>query len=167
LRDSKIDRAHTRLIARLDCIQSAGTALRWVREGTPLREPEHELYLKLSQLIERLDETNVDPKPATQLAEFGMSLLSSLGWGLELSNCVRCDTACPPGKAATLSPLRGGLVCQKCGGGLMHVPGPLRARLIDSSAGKLALLDEDAAVTLELVEQSLRSHVGEATMGKR
>lgn len=160
--DSKIESAHTRLIARLDCIQSAGTALRWVRQSTPTRTPEGDLYANLSDLLARLNDTTVEPSAKTQLAEFGLSLLSTLGWGLDLKGCVRCGTPCPREKSAVVSPLRGGLVCQKCGSGSLPLSAPLRQRLIDSSEGRHTLEDGDAELALELVEQCLMGHVGES-----
>ncbi|MGZ3418586.1 MAG: DNA repair protein RecO [Polyangiales bacterium] len=129
LRASTIDRARIALLdspARLD---AAGRASRWVRTLSPRRVPEPEVFASLENVLDRLQET-IDPSAA--LAAFGIELLETLGYGLELRGCARCAKARPEGKSAYVSGAAGGVLCESCRRGTTTnalLPGPLLDRV--------------------------------------
>jgi len=154
LRDATIATMHAALTSDLGRMDAAGRALSWVRTAAPPRTEEPAVWAALERLMDRLDAAE-PTNPHLVLAEEGLKLLAAFGWGLELGVCVRCGRPCEPGRAAMIDAERGGLVCRSCGGARFKLNGAARARL---AAG--TLLPEDVALTLDLVERALRTHVG-------
>lgn len=127
-------RAH--LVANLDAMDAAGTALRWARHLLPVRHVEPRAWETLVHLLDRLDEPAAPGLVAPAgvrglLAMAGLHLLSSVGYALELQRCVVCGRACPEGAPAFVDGPRGGLVCRACGGGGV-------ARLLEGRLRQLA-----------------------------
>jgi DNA repair protein RecO (recombination protein O) len=142
LRASSLATARTRLLDDATALERAGQATRWVRTLAPAREPEPALFAALERLLDVLPEGG-----EAALAEFGLSLLDTLGYGLELSQCARCGRPRPQGKAAIVRATSGGVLCEACRGGATPgdalLPGVLLDRL---AAGDVAsVLAEDAA----------------------
>jgi hypothetical protein len=88
-------------------------------------------------------------------------LIDALGWGLSFDRCVVCEKSCAPGRAAWMHPGRGGLVCQRCGGGQVLLDGATRGRLGRAAQGEWGVLEPgDVDAALELVEAALLTHAG-------
>lgn len=144
LTDATIERPRFRLIGWLEGLERAGRGLRWVRQALVRESPEPRVFAAADELLDVLDEPPGDDERARVaradrwLAGFGLELLTHAGFALELERCVVCERVAPPGRAAWLDPARGGLVCQRCGGGGLLVRGPVRAALSALSRGEWA-----------------------------
>ncbi len=161
LKEASISQPRTLLVSSLDRLQAAGRALNWVRQGAPQHTEERELFESLSQLLDRLNGPNEAQQEQQNLAEFGLFLLSALGFGLHLRQCVRCSKPCTPGQAAYVDARRGGLVCRSCGGAAKKLSGPQRERLALATEGTThVLVAEDVEPALDLVERALSAHLG-------
>lgn len=163
LRDVQLERPRFNLVSNWVALAIAGRALGWARRTTATRTPEPAIFDACRSLLDRLDGS----PPATMLAgeaslcEFGLQLLSLLGWQLELERCVRCSRRCPEDSPATLDPRHGGLVCRRCGGAKHLVSAELRRRMVEASRGTTSPLSSaDAAQVLEIVEDTLLAHTG-------
>lgn len=159
--DASLVRPRLGLSAKLELLEAAGHALRWVRKAAPPHEPEPELWLVLNELLDAL-ETAEAIDADRHLAAMGMRALSALGWGLDLSRCVRCGRDCAPGASAYVDPAQGGLCCRACGGGPILLRADRRARLLALEAGDAnegELQRDDARAVIELVEAAIAAHV--------
>jgi len=116
LRASSIDRARIGLLESPARLDAAGRASRWVRTLSPRRVPEPEVFAALERVLDRLQEP-IDPGAA--LAAFGIELLETLGYGLELRGCARCAKPRPEGKSAYVSGAAGGVLCESCRRGVI------------------------------------------------
>jgi DNA repair protein RecO (recombination protein O) len=161
LRSSSIATARCNLTADLDRMQTAGRALRWLRNALPQRTPEPETWIEINRLLDALDQPADSPSPSVLVAEFGITLIGSLGFALNLVQCVGCSRCCEPTRSAFVDVNRGGIVCRRCGSGGLLLPGSPRARLIAAASGtRGGMVDGDALVTLDLVDSVLRAHLG-------
>ncbi|AUX21065.1 DNA repair protein RecO [Sorangium cellulosum] len=158
LTEAAIERPRLRLAADLARLDAAGRALRWVREIAPAQTAEPAAWHELNRLLDRLDDLP-SASPQALLAEAGLRLLVAFGWGLELSQCVRCGRACDAAQAACVDPARGGLVCRACGGGPLVLRPEPRARLLAVMLGDAPEIpEEDVPLALDLVEGALTTH---------
>jgi DNA repair protein RecO (recombination protein O) len=163
LREASIDQARSGLTSSLEALEAAGRALKWLAQACVAKTPEPLAWSAISDFLDALDASVAGHRPRRELAEFGLRLLSALGWALDFEQCVRCGKRCEPGQAAFVDAARGGLVCRACGGARQRLDGALRARLAGLMlAGGSTLLDSDVDAVLALVESALRAHVGEA-----
>ena len=157
--EAALARPRLGLLASLDRIEIASTALQWVRRASPPRVAEPALWDDVNSLLEDLD---ADPDPIAaraRLAEMGLRLLQGAGWGLQLASCVRCGRTCEPGATACVDPAQGGLVCRACGGARTVLRPPRRMALIAVLEGETAVLsEEDAACAIDLVTGTLEAH---------
>jgi DNA repair protein RecO (recombination protein O) len=165
LREATVTRPRAHLLRDLDGMSAAGQALRWVRAGAPPRTPEPDVWSELEALLERLDDPSDTLPPKTHLAASGLRLLRYLGYGLELDACVRCGKRCDPARSAFVDAASGGLICQADGGGQSpshhRIDAATRQRLWAASRGRdAALLPEDTAMALRLVDEALEAHAG-------
>ena len=160
LKEASLARPRLQLTTRLDRLEAAGTALRWIRRATPTRAPDSYLWASIVEFLDQLDTVD-EFKADSALASHGMAMLRQLGWGLSLEACAACGKACADGKAAMLDVSRGGLVCVSCGGGRMRLLGPQRERLARMARGDASqLTPEDVKISLELIQQVLQTHGG-------
>jgi DNA repair protein RecO (recombination protein O) len=149
------------LTTNLSAMEAASRALGWVRAGSAERTPEPVVWQSTVALLDALELDTDESSTKKQVAAFGLHLLGSFGWGLELGRCTRCDRPCSPGRRATLDPRAGGIVCRECGGGTLLLDGAERARLAAAAAGDLdALSPRDTERALALVDEALRAHTG-------
>lgn len=161
LREASIEIARTRLVARLDTLEAAGRALSWVRSSTPQLQREPLVYASISDLLDQLNDANRDRDPRLFLAEFGLRLLSALGFAIDFRGCVRCGRPCADGRAAYVDARKGGLVCRACGGASRRLEGPQRERFARASNGASSVLEQgDVDAALPLIEQALAAHTG-------
>lgn len=161
LREASLSVPRTKLVARLEALETAGRALAWVRASTPQHHPEARVYHNITALLDTLNAEPPDRELRSFLAEFGLSLLSELGFGIDFENCVRCGRECAPGRAAYVDARKGGLVCRACGGASTRLEGPMRERLTRASEGVSPVLEpEDVDPALRLVEKALEEHMG-------
>jgi DNA repair protein RecO (recombination protein O) len=138
-------------------MNAAARVLAWVRQISPERVPDAEVHRILEQSLDRLDEPTAHPHSVLAIA--GLELCNAFGWGLDLTGCVGCGAPCPEGRSAYLSPVRGGLVCSACGRGEVLLESTRRAAIARALGDPTSSLgDEDAAVALGIVEQTLLSH---------
>lgn len=161
LRDTALAQPRTRLTSNLDAMARAGRALSWIRKSAPARSPEPEAFAAITEFLNELDQSPELGSDDACLAAFGVRLLSTFGWALELSRCVGCGTPCPESKPAWINPERGGLVCRACGGGPMLLGPSLRAALVRAASGETHRIEgEGAQQALRLIERALGAHLG-------
>ena len=160
LKESALSRTRIALTTSLGAMETAGRALSWVKRAAPTHTPEPRVWLALQGLFDELEQVSGLDHDSLLVA-FGTQLLDALGWGLELSRCVSCGRPCPLGQAAWVNPERGGLICRRCGGGPVLLPGRLRTFLLAlSSNPAYCSLGEHAPVGLRLVERAMAAHMG-------
>ncbi len=158
LREAKIELVRTKLLSNLEAMEAAGRALGWLRRAAPERAPETRLWRHTITLLDALNSATM-ASAAGALAAYGLALLESIGWGLELEACVGCGAPCPQKKPAFFDPTRGGLVCRACGGGPSRIGAPLRLAMAEARNGEMnAVGANDAAPVIELVEATLAAH---------
>lgn len=158
LTSAAIARPRVRLTNHLDRLQAAGSALRWVRQATPLRTPERDVWDLLQALLDELDQECLLAAPSALLVIAGLRLLACLGYGLDLDACVVCGRPCPPDRSAYVDPVRGGLVCRRCGGAGRMLRGATRQRVHLAIRGQGVLHEEDLPALVELLESALLAH---------
>jgi DNA repair protein RecO (recombination protein O) len=92
-------------------------------------DPDAELYDALRGLLEGLARDQLagvgqglasQPKPLPLLVSYQCALLRSAGVWPDLSRCIICGKAAPPGRAGYLAPHEGGLACRDCEPGLIE-----------------------------------------------
>jgi DNA repair protein RecO (recombination protein O) len=157
--EAQLARPRLGLLASLDQIEIASTALQWVRRASPHRVSEPVLWQDINALLDSLD---AGPPPAAaraELAAMGLRLLQGAGWGLQLEWCVRCGRECRPEATACIDAAQGGLVCRACGGARMVLRPAMRRALQAALEGDAAELSaDDAACAIELVSETLKAH---------
>lgn len=131
LEEARICRLRTGLTARLDALEAAGQALRWLRHLCAPRTPEPGAWEDVVGLLDALD-GGAPARPA--LARCGLRLVAGAGWGIDFGQCVRCGKPCPVDRPAAFDATRGGLVCQACGGATRLVSAPVRALAMAANA---------------------------------
>ena len=158
LKDGRVVVPRVRLMQDLDALDAAGKALRYVRALCPPKTPEPEVFLSLTQLLDALEEG----KPVRhELLRFAFALLTGVGYGLELSRCVRCGKPRPKDRPAYLSADVGGVVCSSCGGGKYLLPGDLVEAAEQLSLGEDLTLGQAATETLlKVAEDAILAHAG-------
>ncbi len=167
LKEARIVRLRSAVVANLDALDAAGVALRWARHLFPPRTVEPAGWRVLVDLLDWLDETDGPgasaerPPPRSELARAGLAMLAAVGYALEFGQCVVCGRVCPEGRAAFIDPARGGLVCRACGGSHSVLTAEVRAAARALSAGGPAALDDRLAQgVLDLVERAMAAHTG-------
>jgi DNA repair protein RecO (recombination protein O) len=164
LKEARIARARTGIVADLDAMDVAGQALRWVRHLCPARTPEPGAWVELRALLDVLDarepgaSAGALPPVAQHLAIFGLRLLGEVGYGLELQRCARCGRPCPAGRAAHVA--SSGLVCTECGGARRTMSGELRTLASRAQAGDASVVmsEAQARAILTIVEEAMAAH---------
>ncbi len=156
LKETRIVKVRARLVADLEAMDAAGTALRWARHLLPVRHADARSWTTLVELLDALDAPeSLAPRDASArapgdpagarsrglLAMAGFRLLSSVGYALELARCVVCGRECPEGVPAFVQAGRGGVVCRSCGGAGRLLDGRARALADRAQRG-----DDDVAV---------------------
>jgi DNA repair protein RecO len=155
LRSSTIAIARTPLLEDATRLDAAGVATRWARALLPQRVAEPEVFAALERL---LDELSVGKLEA--LSAFGLILLDTLGYGLELAGCARCARARPAGRAAYVSGVGGGVLCESCRRGVT-----IDAPLLSGAA--LDALTADQWAELPLDDRPLIARVVREAMEQR
>ncbi|MCL2823833.1 MAG: DNA repair protein RecO [Polyangiaceae bacterium] len=147
-----------RLIGMLDRMQAAGAVLRWIRQATPVRTPELETWGIVQDLLDVLDRETLPMSPQALMVVTGLRLLVSFGYGLDLGACVVCRRCCPVDRSAYVDPVRGGLVCRRCGGAGVMLSAEVRDRALGCVWGGALLEESDVPVLQGLVESALLAH---------
>jgi DNA repair protein RecO (recombination protein O) len=182
LREARIVRVRAGIVATLEAIDAAGTALRWLRHLCPPRTREPEAWLTVNELLDALDaaggvapdgeseRSSARSAPKVALAECGLRLLADVGYGLDLERCIQCGKECPPARSARIDPARGGLVCSTCvalsaplsGGRGVVVSAELRAKAIAAvtRSDPTPMTPVDAEAILALVDAAMAAHAG-------
>jgi DNA repair protein RecO (recombination protein O) len=156
LREARITKMRHGIVASLDAMDAAGTALRWARHLFPPRTREVDGYAVIVALLDRLDE---GAPPRAELAGAGLRLLAAVGYALDFDRCVTCGKACPPGKASGVDAARGGLVCRACGGGRRTLDGEARAVAMAFQRGERGQARaEHVGAVLALVDEAMAAH---------
>jgi DNA repair protein RecO (recombination protein O) len=152
LKEAHVVRARTGIMTRLEAMDAAGTALRWARHMFPPKTEEPAAFATLTEALDALD---AGGDPLEVLAVVGLRLLSDVGWGLELEQCIVCGAKCPEDASAQLDPARGGIICRKCGGARVLLRAPVRRAAISHKDVK-----PHAKALIELVEAAMAAHTG-------
>ncbi len=159
LREAEIVRVRAGILGRLEAVEAAGVALRWVRHLCPPRTPEPSAYATLVAFLDALDDPSTDPR--RELAAASLRLLSDVGYALEFERCVRCGKPCPQDRPGAFDPARGGLVCRACGGAGRVVSAELRAMAVRLQAGEGGeLTSSQADAMIALVDAAMAAHAG-------
>ncbi|HEY8088136.1 MAG TPA: DNA repair protein RecO [Polyangiaceae bacterium] len=159
LKESRIVKTRAGVVSRLESLDAAGIALRWVRHLFPPRTPEPEGWRVLVELLDVLDEPGSEPR--SELARAGLALLSAVGYALDLERCVACGRECPTGKAACVDPGRGGLVCRACGGASsVLLPDTRAAARALASGVSREVTASQAESLLAIVDRGMAAHAG-------
>jgi DNA repair protein RecO (recombination protein O) len=133
LQSARVVRAFPAILRELERMNVAGALLRLARELIPERADDPQLFEELVSMLEALERSDVPPA-LYQLA-FQVRLLALTGFAPLLAACGACGRVPPAGKAAEFDPLRGCVVCQRCGGAGHRMRGVVRQRLIDALEG--------------------------------
>ena len=157
LKEARVVRARTGMLARLDAIEAGGTLLRWARHVFPPKTPEPAGFATVLETLDALDAGEVEPNVA--LAAAGLRLLADVGWGVELSQCVKCGKACPEDAGAQLDPDRGGIVCRSCGGARILLRAPVRRAAL-AALSRQTFPNEHARALIEVVDAAMAAHAG-------
>jgi DNA repair protein RecO (recombination protein O) len=176
LKEARIRRPRTTIASRLETMEAAGQALRWVRHLCPSRTPEPAAWRSLEELFDRLDVLPLDETEATrrdhaspsggrrerqELAIFGLRLLTDMGYALELDRCFRCEKPCPEGRSAFLDPAGGGIVCTNCGGARRTIDAELRVFAARAQRGENVTMSfRDANELVDISEEAMAAHAG-------
>jgi DNA repair protein RecO (recombination protein O) len=164
LKEARIVRLRSTLTASLDALEAAGVALRWARHLFPPRTPEPQGWRVLVDLLDALDGQAGAPAPLQALAHAGLSMLSAVGYGLDLERCVVCGRPCPAGRPACVDPARGGLVCRACGGAATVLEPAAReaarALLLGGDSGAPLVDAASARTVLGVVDRAMAAHAG-------
>jgi DNA repair protein RecO (recombination protein O) len=159
--EAKLSRPRAQILSSLSAMEAAGRALSWVRRAAPPRTPEPGPYAVLTTLLDRLATPQAESRSIIVLAEAGLSLVSSLGWGIDFERCVRCGKQAEPQQSASVDATRGGLICRSCGGARLRLSAAARAHMARAAGGELDVLTADeASSALGLVEAALGAHAG-------
>jgi DNA repair protein RecO (recombination protein O) len=157
LRNSRVVRVRAGILGSLEALDAAGVLMRWLRHLCPLRHPEPAAWATATALLDALDERPKDPR--ARLAKAALRLLSDVGYGLELEQCVSCGRPCPENRPACIDPPRGGLVCQRCGGAPTVLSPEVRRVAVAAQRGQdPPLADEQTEAILALVDAVMSVH---------
>lgn len=74
-------------------------------------DPHPEVFDALAALLEALA---AGGDPVTLLAQYQITLLTAVGLWPDLTRCMICNRAAPPGRAGFFSAHQGGLICREC-----------------------------------------------------
>ena len=149
LKEAKLIGVRSGITERLEAMEAAGRALRWVRHLCPPRTPEPEVWARLTKLLDALDG---GAAPDAPLASFGLGLLGDVGYGLDFQRCVRCGRECPPDRPAMID--ASGLVCSACGGAKRKIKSDLR----DAAIRGEGFDEAQARVLIDIVEDAMAAH---------
>jgi len=161
LQSSEIAHPRHNLVSNLNAMRSAACVFRWLRRALPPMVADSEAWSLTQTWLDALD--NVPPNSSrladARSAEFGLRLLSLLGWALQLERCVRCEKSCPSNRPAYLNLAAGGIVCRACGGSGLILDPTLRAQLLSLDDNPL-LGDESGPNVLRIVDDAFALHAG-------
>ncbi len=160
LRSATIAVPRAELLHDALAMDAAGRATRWTRTLTPVRVPEPDVFAALERALDRLAaRANAD----ATLATFGLRILEVLGYGLELGGCARCMRPRPRGRAAYVSGVAGGVLCDACRGGSAPIAtspllaGALLDALVEDPDVESVGSSEDVAAILRVVQDAIAS----------
>ena len=161
LQSSEITHPRHTLVSSLNAMNSAARAFHWLQRALPPMLPDSGTWALTQTWLDALD--NVSPTSArladARAAEFGLHLLSLLGWALQLERCVHCEKTCPSNRPAYLNLAAGGIVCRSCGGSGLILDPTLRAQLLSLDDNHL-LDDKSGPNALRIVEDAFALHAG-------
>jgi DNA repair protein RecO (recombination protein O) len=136
LAQASIKRAYPRLLGDLRKLRLAGAALEWVREATPMREPEVRIFDAAVHMLEATEAATT--AHGELLLSFDARLLALVGFAPGLERCAGCGRRAPPDQAAQFDPKVGAIVCRACGGGPIHLSAGTRRRLAAAGGARWA-----------------------------
>jgi DNA repair protein RecO (recombination protein O) len=159
LKEARIARARSGVVADLARMETAGRALRWTRHLCPTKTPEPAAWLSLRAFLEALDRRD-GASPLPLLAVVGLRLLADVGYGIDLERCVRCGRPCPSGRPAFVDSAGGGLVCTGCGGARRTLGAEARELGARALSGRddVTLSDAQANELVAVVEEAMAAH---------
>jgi DNA repair protein RecO (recombination protein O) len=161
LTSAQLQRPRAGILRSLHALEAAGRALSWVRRAAPPRTPEEGAYAALEGLLDSLADAESATAVSVALGAAGLALLSTFGWGIDFERCVRCGRQATERQSASVDAARGGLICRNCGGARVRLTAAARERMARAAAGdSQALLPEDSAPALDLVDAALGAHAG-------
>jgi DNA repair protein RecO (recombination protein O) len=108
-----VDQSFHGILRSLEAIGAAGAALAVIRERVPDHEPERAVFDATVRFLAALD---AGAPPEESLLSLQVRVLAILGFAPTLDCCVHCGKTPASGRAASFDAVRGGIVCQACGG---------------------------------------------------
>jgi DNA repair protein RecO (recombination protein O) len=158
LKEGRVTVPRTHIMESLEALEASGKALRFVRALCPSRTPEPEIFSSLVALLDALQEGR---RTQAELLRFCFALLTGVGYGLELSRCLRCGKPRPEDRPAFVEPDKGGVVCASCGGGKLLLPAELLREAERLTLGEpVDLSDTHVALLLRVAEEAIVAHAG-------
>jgi DNA repair protein RecO (recombination protein O) len=158
LREARIARMRQGIVTSLEALDAAGMALRWARHLFSARTAEPEAWAILIGLLDALD-AGAPPKASLALA--ALRLLSAMGYGLDLGQCVKCGRECPETRKAFLDAAHGGLICRACGGAARVISPEVRAIGRALQRGERRDVTEaQATELLGIIDEAMAAHAG-------
>lgn len=158
---SEISHPRHGLVSSLSAMKSAACAFGWLSRALVPMAPDQSIWSLTHGWLDALDRTRPETSrhADARAAEFGLRLLTALGWGLQLQRCVRCDRECPTNRPAHLVLPAGGIVCRSCGGNGTLLNASLRLQLL-SVIHEQTLDAENGPHALKIVEAAFAQHAG-------
>lgn len=156
LRSAVIETARAALLDHPARLETAGLATRWVRALSPPRAPEPEVFAAMERLLDTLAGAGDDQ---AALASFGLVVLDTLGYGLDLASCARCGRARPSGRAGYVSGAGGGVLCESCRRGVTLDASLLSGATLDGLAMDpwFTIPPEETALVARVVRAAIES----------
>lgn len=110
LDSASLENAHLGLRRDYRRFLAAGPVLELLLRGAAVHDPQPEALDLALLTLARMERASVGRETASALVVFLVRLLSEMGYGLNLGECVHCGRPYQQGRGARLSPA-GGLVC--------------------------------------------------------
>lgn len=148
---------HVGLRADLPRLYAAQYAAEITAAMTEESDPHPELFDAFAALLELLA-ADGDRGVLAPLVGYQAHLLTSVGLWPDLTRCLLCGRAAPPGRAAYYAPQQGGLVCRNCvaeAGARITV----RGSVLDALRGRVFSL-EVAAPAFEVLDFTMTHTLG-------
>ncbi|MEM9194372.1 MAG: DNA repair protein RecO [Myxococcota bacterium] len=104
--------------------QIAGAGTEWLRELTPMREPDPRPFQSAVRWLRALADTD---RELELFLSYCIRVLAISGFAPQVDQCAPCGRVPAADQAALFAPRLGAVVCRACGGGPLKLSGQARA----------------------------------------